>query len=357
MKSLILISVVLSALFFTPTVWAQDNATLEETLNQLSQDAAAQYLHPISSAFGANLNGAWFHRAPEPKVKGFNIELGFVGMGAKFPSAAKTFSTEGSFRFNEIQARNMVKNQGLSQEEEDALVDKLTQEYFKVSIAGPTIIGNPDEHIMVKFPGKTFTVNGQDYTVPEQNIDLNIGGFRDLANANWLPLAAPQLTIGTLFGTQGTFRYLPPRELQAGMGTFKYFGYGIQHNPMVWLPVDLPFNVALSYFNQKLEIGDLLTTKAHGYGINISKRLGLRALNITPYAGYFLEDSNMEVRYDYSIQTPGGMVHDQIQFEIPGENKSRISLGINVRFILINLNVDYNIATYNSITAGLFLAL
>ncbi len=349
--------IVFATTLFIRTGWTQEEETLEGTLNRLSQDAAAQYLNPVSSAFGANLNGAWFHRAPKPIIKGFNLEIGIVGMGAQFPTDAKTFFSEGTFRFNETQARNMVSNQGLSQNEEDALVDKLTQEPFNVSIAGPTIIGNPDEHIMVHFPGKTFQVNGQDYTVPAQDIDLNIGGFRDLANANWLPLLAPQVTIGTLFGTQGTFRYLPARELQAGMGTFKYFGYGIQHNPMVWLPIDLPFDVALSYFNQKLQVGDLLTTKAHGYGINISKQLGLRALNITPYAGYFREDSRTQVTYDYTIQTPGGLVTDRIDFEIPGENKSRISMGVNIRFVLVNLNVDYNIGTYNSITAGLFLAL
>ncbi len=337
--------------------FAEDDETLQETLKMLSQDAASQYLNPISSAFGTDLNGAWFHRAPEPKIKGFNIELGIVAMGAQFPTDAKSFSTAGFFRFDEQQARSMVSEQDLSDDEEDALVDKLTAQYFDVSIAGPTIIGDPDENIMVKFPGKTFNVNGKDYTVPEQNIELPVSGFRDLANANWLPLGAPQLTIGTLFGTQGTIRYLPPRELQAGLGTFKYFGYGIQHNPMVWLPVDLPFNVAVSYFNQKLEIGDLLTTNAHGYGINISKQLGLRALNITPYAGYFVEDSKMKVTYDYSIQTPGGIVNDHIDFEIPGENKSRVSVGLNIRFVLINLNVDYNIGKYNSITAGLFFAI
>ena len=357
MKSLIVMLIVIVSMFLSKFTFAQEDATLQETLKALSRDAASQYLNPISSAFGTDLNGAWFHRAPEPKIKGFNIELGIVGMGARFPTDAKSFSVSGTFRFDETQARAMVSNQGYSQQEQDALVDKLTAQYFDVSISGPTIIGSPDEHITVKFPGKTFDVNGQNYTVPEQNIDLNVGGFRDLANADWLPLMSPQLTIGTLFGTQATIRYLPPKELQAGMGTFKYFGYGIQHNPMVWLPIDLPFNVALSYFNQKLEVGDLLTTNAHGMGINISKQLGFRALNITPYAGYFLEDSKMEVNYDYSIQTPGGLVNDHISFEIPGENKSRISVGLNIRFVLVNLNVDYNIGKYNSITAGLFLAI
>ncbi len=357
MKSLFALVLAMGLMFSVHVCLAQDDATLQETLDMLSQDAASQYLNPISSAFGTDLNGGWFHRAPEAKVKGFNLELGIVAMGAQFPTTAKSFSTSGSFRFNETQARAMVSNQGLSKDEEDALVDQLTAQYFDVTIAGPTIIGNPDDHITVTFPGKTFHVNGQDYTVPEQNVDLNVSGFRDLANAEWLPLATPQLTLGTLFGTQGTIRYLPPQELQAGMGTVKYFGYGIQHNPMIWLPVDLPFEVALSYFDQKLEIGDILTTTAHGFGVNISKQLGWRALNLTPYAGYFIEDANMEVTYDYSIQTPSGIVNDRIRFDIPGENKSRVSLGLNIRFILVNLNIDYNIGKYNSVTAGLFLAI
>jgi hypothetical protein len=339
--------------FFKPG-WSQD---LDETLQKLSQDAAAAYLNPISSAFSTDLNGAWFHKAPVAKVKSFNLEIGFVGMGAQFPTDAKTFSTNGFFRFNETQARNMVSGQGYSEDVENALVDQLTQEAFEVSISGPTIIGSPDEHIMLTFPAKTFTVNGESYTVPEQNVDLDIGGFRELANAEWLPLIAPQISIGTLFGTQATVRYLPEREIQPGMGNFKYFGYGIQHNPAVWLPFGLPFDVGLNYFTQTMDVGSTLNVKASGYGINVSKQLGWRALNITPYAGFLLEDATMRVTYDYTVQTPGGTVTDKIDFDLPAENKSRVNIGINVRFVLLNVNVDYNIGKYNSITAGIFLAI
>ncbi len=350
--SLIILSVAL--LVFFKSGWAQE---LDETLQKLSQDAAAAYLNPISSAFSTDLNGAWFHKAPEAKVKSFNLEIGFVGMGAQFPTDAKTFSTNGFFRFNETQARSMVSDQGYSEDVENALVDQLTKEAFEVSISGPTIIGSPDEHIMLTFPAKTFTVNGESYNVPEQNVDLNIGGFRELANAEWLPLIAPQISIGTLFGTQATVRYLPEREIQPGMGKFKYFGYGIQHNPAIWLPFGLPFDVGLNYFTQTMDVGSTLNIKASGYGINVSKQLGLRALNITPYAGFLIEDATMRVTYDYTVQTPGGLVTDKIDFDLPTENKSRVNIGINVRFVLLNVNVDYNIGKYNSITAGIFLAI
>ena len=73
--------------------------TLEETLGILSADAAKKYLSPISSAFGSDLNGGWFHRAPEAKKFGFDLEIGFVVMGSFFPTEAQRFLTEGTFVF------------------------------------------------------------------------------------------------------------------------------------------------------------------------------------------------------------------------------------------------------------------
>ncbi len=341
--------------FLTLSAFGQE--TLDETLKSLSMDAAQKYLNPISSAFGANLNGGWFHRAPKSKILGFDFELGIVGMGAKFPTDAKSFSTSGRFRFSEEEARQMVAGQGFPQEAENALVDQITSEYYNVTISGATIIGNPEDYITVGYPGKTYSYEGQTYSVPSTNIVLPIGGFKDLANTNWLPLGAPQLTIGTIFGTQATFRYLPSRELQEGLGTFKYFGFGIQHNPKIWLPLLLPVDFAVSFFTQKLEVGTLLTTTTNAFGINVSRQFGPRALNLTPYAGFMLENSKMEVTYNYVVQTPQGAVTEKIDFTLTGENRSRIILGMNIRFVLVNLNVDYNIGKYQSITAGLFLAI
>lgn len=333
-------------------VFAQDES-LEGTLQQLSEDAAMKYVSPISSAFGADLNSGWFHKAPGAVIAGFNLEIGVVAMGAFFPDDSKTFSVNGRFRFSEDEARELVEGQGFSQSVQDELVKQITAQYFHVGISGATITGEEDDHVMVHFPAKTFDVNGTDYEVPEQSVDLGFGGFQDLADLSFLPLAAPQVSVGTVYGTQATFRYLPSLTLNGDLGKLKYFGFGIQHNPAVWLSNPIPVDVAVSFFTQNLKIGDLFESKATAFGLNASKRFGTGFLNVAPYAGFMFESANMKVTYTYVVNTPTGTVRDAIEFELEGENKSRLILGISLRLLTLNLNADYNFSKYDSFSAGL----
>lgn len=337
--------------FFAPAL-AQDES-LEETLQKLSEDAARRYVSPISSAFGANLNGGWFHKAPQAVTFAFNFEIGVVGMGAFFPDESKSFSVSGQFRFSEAEARQLVSGQGYSPQVEDELVKQITDQYFTVGIGGATVIGDENEHIAVDFPGETFTVNGTSYTVPSQSVDLGFGGFGDLADLNFLPLAAPQLSFGTIYGTQATFRYLPSLTLNDDLGKLKYFGFGLQHNPGVWLTQPIPVDLAVSFFTQTLKIGDLFETKTTAFGLNASKRFGFRMLNVTPYAGFMFENADMEVTYTYMVNTPTGVYSEEINFELESENKSRFILGLGLRLLTFNLNADYNFSKYDSFTAGL----
>jgi len=341
---------------------AQDNSrSLEETLQMLSQDAAASYLNPISSAFGAYLNAGWFHRAPKAKKLGFDLEFGLIAMGAYFDDASKHFSTSGRFRFRQDEAAALTDNMELPSDVQQALINEIISHDYTVGISGATIVGNSDDSLHIAFQGQsvTFTspTTGQDtmVTVGAQNIILPIAGFGDLANVKMLPLLAPQLSIGTIFGTQATLRYLPSTQLSADLGALDFFGFGFQHNPAIWLPFPVPVDIAASFYTQKLTVGDLFETTATAFGINVSKEIGAVGLNITPYAGFMMENSSMRVRYNYLVDTPLGPSSQSVDFKIEGENKTRTTLGLSIRFLLINLNADYNIGKYNSASAGLTL--
>ena len=347
----LLVSII--ACFSLPVSLFAQGESLEETLQQLSADAAQQYVSPISSAFGANLNSGWFHKVPPAVKMGVNLEIGLVAMGAFFPDESKFFSVDGKFRFSENEARQLVSGQGYPQQVEDELVAQITDQYFSVGISGATVIGAEDDHIMVEFPGQTFTVNGASYNVPTQSVDLGFGGFQDLADLNFLPLAAPQVSIGTVYGTQATFRYLPSLTLNSDLGKLKYFGFGIQHNPAVWFNTPIPVDIAASFFTQSLKVGDLFDAKATAFGVNVGKRLGSGILNISPYAGFMFESATMEVTYTYIVDTPAGQYTEKINFELEGENKSRFILGVSIRLLALNLNADYNFSKYDSFSAGL----
>ena len=126
---------------------------------------------------------------------------------------------------------------------------------------------------------------------------------------------------------------------------------------MAWLPVKMPLDVSAGFFTQSMEIGDLFKTSAVAFGLNASRQFGYEALNITPYAGFMIESSTMQVKYDFVIDTPTGLQSQKINFEIDGENVTRLTMGFSIRFLIINLNADYNIGQYNNFSLGINFAI
>ncbi len=331
--------------------------SLEETLQQLSQDAAKMYVMPISSALATNVNGAWFHKAPKSQKLGFDLEIGIVAMGSFFPTDRTTFETSGQFIFSVSEAQNLVSSISNAQIRNE-LIAQLTTTPSSVQISGATVVGSSTDNITIHFPGGVYQTSYGPVTLPAQQIELPIAGFGDLAEVNILPMAAPQLTIGTLIGTQAVIRYLPATAINEDLGKVSYFGFGVQHNPFVWFGgTIMPVDVAVGFYQQTASVGDLFSLSATAYGVNVSKQFGSRFFNVTPYAGYLVEQASMEVNYQYIVDTPTGPKAQQVKFKLEGENKSRFLVGLNVRFLLVNLNVDYNFGKYQSITAGLNFAL
>jgi len=342
---LFLIAFIFVVFISLSTVEAQN---LEETLNNLSEAAGRSYVAPLVTGFGSNLNGGWFHRAPAPKIFGLDFELGIVAMGTFLSDEDRTFSTSGLFRFNRDQATILAA--GVPELARADVINAIIQQDFEVGISGPTAIGAEDENVEIAFGG-AFILG---YNIPAEVIELTevTGLMEDL---DILPLAAPQASIGTLFGTQLTFRYLPGIEINEEIGEINYFGYGVQHNPEIWLGNLLPFNIAAGFFTQTLEIGEYVKATTTSFGINASKQLGPGFLNLTPYAGYMFESSNLEFTYDYNIDTPAGPSTQSIHFDMDGENKNRVTLGLSLKLGLFNINADYNTGKVNSVTAGLMM--
>jgi hypothetical protein len=349
-------------LIFIFSSFAQDNTTsLNSTLQELSADVARRYVAPISSAFGTNLNAGWFHTVPEPVEYEFSLEFGLVAMGSFFPDDAKHFETSGRLRLEAQEAGQLA---DIALEDYSGiipkpivkaqLVDQITSQYSEVNVSGATIIGSQFDSLTINYPGGTYILGTESYVVPAEQFKLGIVGIGELADASVLPLFAPQVNIGTVFGTNMTFRYVPDIILDDELGSFKYFGFGIQHNPGLWIKNILPFNFAASFYTQNLEFGSLLKTTTWALGVNASKRLGLKELNVTPYVGFMVESARMRVNYDYIVEVEQNVFEvEKVRFDIDGKNKTRLTLGLGIRLLLINLNADYNIGQYNSFSVGL----
>src|SRR5674476_144172 len=259
-------------LFFTLLIafnlFPQDSKDLQTVLQKLSKDAASAYVGPTVSAFSADLNSGWIHRVPKATIFGIDIELGVVAMGTFFSNNNKTFSTSGTFRFNTVQATQLVQGVNAPQSVKDNLINQIIQQDFTVGISGPTIVGSKSDTVKIGFKGTT--ING--YTIPAASVATGVIGY--LENMPVFPLFAPQLTIGTFYGSSVAIRYVPAIKLDPKVGDFSYFGIGVQHNPAMWLPFPLPLEVSVGLFTQTMKLGDVFQSSATTFGIFGSKTFG-----------------------------------------------------------------------------------
>ena len=342
-------------LFAVTTIAYGQAASLDEALKSLSSGAAQGYVGPIISGFGANLNSGWIHRTPEDKKFRFDLEVGVVAMGTMFGDESKVFDVKTKFRLNKAQAENMASSVTSIPAIKNALIDSLISKDYILRIYGPTILGDSTKNVIVSMNG--IEIKDQ-YGTPHKFDQSFVTGAKGvLNNLKAMPLAAPQLTFGTIFGTTLAVRYLPSVKISEDLGEFKYTGFGIQHNPAVWLPFALPLDFSVGYFTQKMTVGKYFEAKATTMGAYVSKKLGWGALNITPYGGFAVESSNVDVKYDYVLTgVPDGNGHANttlpITFNLEGENKSRITVGASIKILLFNINADYSIGKYKIFSGG-----
>ena len=335
----------------------QPSSGLQETLTKLTGNAGEAYVSPIISAFGANLNSGWVHKSPSSKIFGIDLEVGVVAMATMFGDNNKTFNSSGTFRFSQAQARSMIDQSNdpkiglLLNYQKDELAAKVAQQEFTVGISGPTIVGKKESEVMVDFSGANITYNAQTYKVDPQSIATGAKGF--LGDLSALPFFAPQFSLGTVYGTMATFRFLPSVNIQ-DLGKFSYFGFGLQHNPAMFIPVPLPVDVSAAFFTQSLKVGDIFKATATTFGLYVSKTFGL-GISITPFAGFAIESSSVDVSYDvqYAPLAVGQpVIKDKISFTMKGENSSRFTIGASIKLALLNLSVDYSLAKYKSASLG-----
>ncbi len=360
-------------LFLIGGLIASANATsLQEAMEQLTGEAAQKYVAPIVSGIGADLNAGWYHKAPPAKKFRFSLEGGVIVMGSLLDGGTKSFNATQSFRLDSTQASNVIGNKvdttsGTFAQQQGAkairkaLVDSLRSQDFRMHLSGPTVIGSMDSTVKVKFDGRTFTNvgnSGQSVTLDTTVIATEATGLLEDFTSYPLPLVAPQVTLGTVYGTNLTLRWLP--TMPAGdIGDFSFFGFGVQHNPAVWLGMSLPVDVCVGYFHQELSVGNLFDASTNAYGIDVSKQLGWRLLNITPYAGFQFESATMSFHYDFKQydQLSGKTTTIPVNFDVDGDNSTRLTVGLSIHVLILNLNADYNLAKYPSMSAGLMVGI
>ncbi|MCX7875180.1 MAG: hypothetical protein N2321_03315, partial [Melioribacteraceae bacterium] len=267
----------------------------------------------------------------------------------------KTFATSGKFFFTPAQADQILQSSGVSITNPlyNTIKNDLTKTEQNVNFSGPTIAGSKNDYLKIVFPAKQ--VQGVNLATTTFLVK-EVKGILD--EIPIFPTVAPQLTVGTVMGTNVSFRYLPDVELK-DLGKFSFFGVGAVHNIGTWFPNPLPVDLGVGYFTQKMKVGDIFESSASQFGLYVSKTFGI-IISFTPYAGIVSEQSKTNVSYDYqSNETINGVPvpKTKIKFELEGENKTGILVGFKIHLAAININVDYKMSKTKTASAGVSLGL
>lgn len=339
----------------------------ENTISRLQPEIAKAYVASVPSGFGANLNTGWYRKPPSPRKLGFNVEGGIITMATLVGSGKKKLDMRAAFAFDTANARHIAAGAdttGMGSNADairDSLVMVLIREEQEVRFRGPTVLGSTRDTIQIYFSERKVVVPGFD-TVTVNDDTLTVRGASGLlgnlpglmGSLQALPLFIPQLTLGTVMGTNVTLRWLPETQTLEELGTVKLFGIGIQHNPAVWFEQTLPIDFGFGFFNQKLEVGDLMVAKSWAVALNVSRTFGERFVGITPYGGVQYENTRIDFTYTY--RDMNAQSHPA-KFSLEGENKVRGTVGVNVRVLAINFNLDAAVSKYPTGSFGMMVGI
>lgn len=321
------------------TSYAQQN--LDELLAAGVEDAQTftqSYITPAAEGLLYNTTTGWMQGAKVKKVLGFEISL----MG----SATIIKDEQKSFVFNNADYNNL----------------ELTNGNASQSVATAFGENNPD--ILV-----TATVDGGVFGSEEVDIVLPQGLGSE--NISLLPTAFLQARLGIFKATELKVRYFPKIEyedIKTGL-----VGVALQHEISQWFPGSdvLPIRVAalVSYTNTTGEYDFTddgviegenqrfkLTQNSYTVEAQISTKLPI--INFYGGLGYISGTSDFDILGTYRFRDPtpvfGGeeSITDPISItnEISGV---RATVGFKLQLGFFGVHADYNLADYNTVSAGL----
>lgn len=269
------------------------HADIDELLSRYGGENGKGYLQPLATGFGAGLNSGLYNSA---KIKKFGVrfQLETRFMMMLYSEAQKTFEAK-------------------------------TGGYFHPpdTVNAPTIVGDGG--------GAEVTGDGgTKYHFP--------GGLEMDA----LYLACPQVTVGSFFGTEGTFRFVA-LPLGEDFGTMTLWGVGARHSLSQYIPGS-PVDLAIGTFYQKFTLGDIMDANLVSVHIIVSKSLPL----VTVYGGLGYE--NCKVHTEYTLEVDD--LRPEIEFDLESENRFRTTFGVGLRLLILNLNADLSLGHQTVVSVG-----
>ena len=332
MRSRNLILLVGCVAFFSLPSTAQDD--LGKQLSKVANQNAINYLSPVLSAWGADLNSGLYHSADLHDILGFDVGLKVGAVMVKDEDRVfdLVLPDQMAFTYNGIR-----------------YTLKADEDYDRKISGAPTALGDPNGKAVIVKSNKYSFLQGKTIFTSPRGFDMKFAA-----------LLMPQAAVGLPFGLEVIGRFVPNTTLPNDAGKVNFIGFGIRHSIDQYIPL-LPIDVSIHFMTQKLTISDMNDRKILGasgiaYGIEVSKSLAL----LTVYGGYQIEHSEWDVDLynpDPSLTQFIGTPVTVDGFHVDGKNTSRFHAGVRLLLAIINVHADYSFATQPVIAAGVGISL
>jgi len=262
---------------------------VEDVIGRYTGPNADGYLQPVADVLGAALGSGWARSADiQP---GFHLVLSAIAAGTPISQDARTFL---------------------------ATTDDFNP---TTTIEAPTIFGSTEG----------ASVSGAGGTV------YRFAGGMD---TDYMGTLIPQLTIGTVAGTEAMVRWFSI-DVDEDFGSISQLGFGVRHDIDQYFDT-LPIELALGGYWQKFDIGDVIaanTVTAMLYGSWSSSVFTL-------FGGLGYESSSSDISY-----TPEGQV-TAVDVSLDGANSVRGTIGTKLQVWMLGVFADYTVASQSAFTFG-----
>ena len=316
MKKYILILTIL----FQNFVFSQNNfdSFLSDVVQESIHDSEIMlegYMSPFGSAIGLGLNGGWYNTAKPHNLGGFDITAGLHIIS--IPSSAQSYNPENDFEIFEIKGEKNI----------------------------PTFMGDKNTNSQI-------VVNGEPiFNAP--------GGV----NVPYVPIPYFQGSIGGPKKTDILFR-LSPFKLDFGKMELGYWGIGLKHDLLQWIPIadkipiDLSYLISYSKLSSSFNFDGNRSLDFKVRGLNQYLALSKKLSFITLYSGvgYHFSNSRLELLGNYNAQDEVNQnLIDPLDFSFGNINGFKADLGIRMKILIFNIHANYTRAEYDIFTVGLSL--
>jgi hypothetical protein len=283
-------------LFSTSPAAAQTE--LEKTLKQFSGDAVSGYIQPAADLFGANMMAGQYRTAAIP-LMGFNISFDIVGMVALVGDDQKKYTAKTPDGFN------------------------------PATFETATIFGD----LGTTVPNSSFP-------------SLQYRGKDGIITSSVMPLAVPQLRIGSIAGTEAMIRFITvPKVGDGAFPEITLFGGGLRHSISQYLPM-IPLDLAVAGFYTTFKTGDIIDVKGYSFGVHASKEFAL----VTVYGGLAYESTTMKISY---VSTDPNFPGQLVDVSLDGANTFRATVGLNLSLGVFHIFGDVNVGNVTHFSGGI----